>query len=144
MPSELRAGCRHASLARTHWEVRNEPTSLHAGGTQTRLVGTDPLGNKYYEDPTRMYGRHRWVVYSDTNDYAASQVHPQWHAWLHCISDDDPVSKPPRKHKFDITFVPNATGTPGRYLPKGSWENPAQRNWGKVEFWQPDGVQYRQ
>ena len=109
----------------------------HAGGSATRLVGTDPLGNRYFEDNTRMYGRHRWVIYADNNTYSASAVHPQWHAWLHCISDDDPVSKPPMKRKFDVPYTQHPTGTADRYLPKGSWENPAQRNWGKVEFWQP-------
>lgn len=69
--------------------------------------------------------------------YAGSQVHPLWHAWLHCISDDTPVTLPPKPLKFDAAFVPNPTGTPQRYLPKGSWENPQQRNWGKVELWTP-------
>jgi NADH:ubiquinone oxidoreductase subunit len=45
-----------------------------AGGTQTKLVGEDVHGNKYYEDPTRIYGRHRWVIYKNFNDFNASQV----------------------------------------------------------------------
>jgi NADH:ubiquinone oxidoreductase subunit len=108
-----------------------------AGGTKTKLVGEDQSGNKYYEDPTRPYGRHRWVVYKDIRNYNASSVHVHWHAWLHCITDDTPVSKPPQAHKFDIEHVPNTSGTPQRYLPKGSWENAHQRNWLKVQFWTP-------
>lgn len=84
-----------------------------------------------------MYGRHRWVVYKDMSTYAGSQVHPHWHSWLHCISDDDPVSVPPKVHKCEVEFVPNPTGTARRYLPKGSWENSEQRNWHKVELWTP-------
>lgn len=84
-----------------------------------------------------MYGRHRWVVYANTSDYAGSQIPPEWHAWIHYIGDNDPVSQPPPKRKFDIAFQNNPTGTTERYLPKGSWENPEQRNWSKHQFWQP-------
>ena len=110
---------------------------LAAGGTNTRLVGEDSFGNKYYEDTTRPYGRHRWVIYQDMANYNASNVHPQWHAWLHCISDADPVSHPPRTHKWEVEYFPNASGNRTRYLPKGSWENSSQRNWQKVSFWEP-------
>ena len=44
---------------------------LAAGGTNTRLVGEDSFGNKYYEDTTRPYGRHRWVIYQDMANYNA-------------------------------------------------------------------------
>jgi NADH:ubiquinone oxidoreductase subunit len=100
-----------------------------AGGKSTKLMGEDALGNKYYEDNTRPYGRHRWVVYKDMDEYHGSQVTSQWHAWLHCITDETPLMAPPKKHKFDIEYVPCATGTAQQYLPKGSWENPQQRNW---------------
>jgi len=32
-----------------------ETSAQLSGGAQTKLVGTDELGNKYYEDNTRMY-----------------------------------------------------------------------------------------
>lgn len=32
-------------------------------------------------------GRHRWVEYASKNRYNASQVPPEWHGWLHHITD---------------------------------------------------------
>ena len=46
---------------------------MHSGSPSTKHVGTDALGNKYYEDTSgvRPYGRHRWVVYKDRELYEA-------------------------------------------------------------------------
>ena len=48
-----------------------------------RLVGTDELGNKYYENNRYFVGRNRWVDYNQETwsakwDYNASQVTPEW------------------------------------------------------------------
>lgn len=32
-------------------------------------------------------GRHRWVEYAEKSRYNASQVPPEWHGWLHFITD---------------------------------------------------------
>lgn len=32
-------------------------------------------------------GRHRWVEYASKTRYNASQVPPEWHGWLHYITD---------------------------------------------------------
>ncbi len=32
-------------------------------------------------------GRHRWVEYAEKGRYNASQVPPEWHGWLHYITD---------------------------------------------------------
>ena len=42
-----------------------------------KLVGTDELGNKYYESK---HGK-RWVIYSDTID--ASKIPVEWYSWIH-------------------------------------------------------------
>jgi len=76
-------------------------------------------------------------VYKELGEYNASSVHPHWHAWLHCIDERTPIEAPPAKHKFDITYVPNPTGTDNKYLPKGSWVNDQQRSWVKTQFWSP-------
>eukprot|EP00959_Pyramimonas_sp_CCMP1952_P088314 1847632-Pyramimonas_sp.AAC.1 len=34
-----------------------------------KMVGQDYNGNIYMEDMTCQYGRHRWVVYADHDDY---------------------------------------------------------------------------
>lgn len=78
------------------------------------------------------------VVYSDMDTYAASQVTPQWHAWLHCISDDDPSQSTRQKLKFELQHAEHPTGSKNPYLPKGSWQNPNQMNWRKVQFWDPN------
>ena len=49
-----------------------------------RLVGTDELGNKYYENNRYFVGRNRWVDYNQDTwsakwDYNASQVTPEWY-----------------------------------------------------------------
>src|SRR5262249_40927597 len=66
-----------------------------------RLVGTDELGNRYYEarDDRDSYDRgrkRRWVIY---NGYAdASKVTPDWHGWLRYTFDEPPTSAPlPRR-----------------------------------------------
>ncbi|VDQ14608.1 unnamed protein product [Trichobilharzia regenti] len=63
------------------------------------LVGTDKFGNKYYENNKYFVGRNRWVVYSNRFgwDYEGSQVPPEWHRWLHYMTDENPVSHPPMK-----------------------------------------------
>lgn len=32
-------------------------------------------------------GRHRWVEYAEKGRYNASQVPPEWHGWLHHMTD---------------------------------------------------------
>ena len=39
--------------------------------------------------------RNRWVVYAKSNHYStqdSSTVPPEWHPWLHYISDDNPTN----------------------------------------------------
>ncbi|KAI5083510.1 hypothetical protein GOP47_0003253 [Adiantum capillus-veneris] len=62
--------------------------ALHSRGAT--LVGVDKFGNKYYEKLNAQYGRHRWVEYADLNNYDASTVPPEWHGWLHYITDRKP------------------------------------------------------
>lgn len=47
------------------------------------LVGTDDLGNKYYENNRYFYGRNRWVDYAQDTfakkwEFNASQVPAEW------------------------------------------------------------------
>ena len=35
----------------------------------------------------KFVGRHRWVEYAQKGRYNASQVPPEWHGWLHHITD---------------------------------------------------------
>jgi len=59
------------------------------------LVGTDKLGNKYYEN-TKDYpwGQHRWVEFAGRKsfyDSDPSAVPAEWHPWLHHVTDDIPT-----------------------------------------------------
>lgn len=82
-------------------------------------VGTDQMGNRYYENNNPMEevpgmsrcpdladmarrlieyiltvaGRQRWVDYAQ-DDFNASQAVPEWHSWLHHIRKDPPPTDP--------------------------------------------------
>ncbi|KAE8692973.1 NADH dehydrogenase 1 alpha subcomplex subunit 12 [Hibiscus syriacus] len=64
----------------------HKQTKVH--GIGATLVGVDKFGNKYYEKlGDTQIGRHRWVEYAKKDRYDASQVPPEWHGRLHCITD---------------------------------------------------------
>jgi len=57
------------------------------------LVGTDDLGNRYFENKNEQFGRDRWVVYNTKDihmDYDPAAVPSQWHGWLHHTTDSKP------------------------------------------------------
>ncbi|OMH79991.1 NADH dehydrogenase [ubiquinone] 1 alpha subcomplex subunit 12 [Zancudomyces culisetae] len=83
------------------------------------LVGTDSLGNKYYENSEERYSRHRWVLPSaKVSDSDATLIPPGWHQWQHCTTNATPANATdnpdyiwmPKKH------VGNLTGSPKAYL----------------------------
>lgn len=60
------------------------------------LVGTDQFGNEYYEN-TKDYqhGQHRWCEYAGDRSFYQVEptvVPPEWHLWLHQITDEVPTS----------------------------------------------------
>lgn len=75
------------------------------------LVGEDKFGNKYYKDDSQFMARNRWVVYDEKQwlDYDASQVPPEWHRWLHHMTDDPPTLKPPTPRKFILDHKENTS-----------------------------------
>ncbi|CCI11397.1 unnamed protein product [Albugo candida] len=52
-------------------------------------VGTDRLGNKYYEDPTEVAGQQRYCEYhiDSFDNFDGDQIPPEWHSWLHYTTD---------------------------------------------------------
>ncbi len=87
-----------------------------------KKVGTDEFGNRYYRDrfgARRVDGRFekRWVLYRGAAE--ASQVPPDWHAWLHQIVAEPPPRGGARRRPWQIPHRPNPTGTPGAYRPPG-------------------------
>ena len=84
-----------------------------------RYVGADEFGNRYYRGHGRRgYARERrWVIYA--GEAEASRVPPEWHAWLHYVSDQAPLG-PRRRFAWQTPHQPNLTGTPAAYRPAGS------------------------
>jgi NADH:ubiquinone oxidoreductase subunit len=108
-------------------------TKLHG-----RQVGTDATGNIYFTDrrPRAGSGRaRRWVMYAGVPE--ASDVPPEWHAWLHHTTDA-PLPEGPRL-PWQKPHLPNETGTPLSYRPPGhDYEGGKRaRATGDYEAWTP-------
>ncbi|KAM0752409.1 NDUFA12-domain-containing protein [Meredithblackwellia eburnea MCA 4105] len=81
------------------------------------FVGEDQHGNKYYQNLNETIWRHRWVDYS-SHDFNASQVPPEWHAWLTHIRQDVPTADPImiQSHQpWQRAHFENITGTRGAF-----------------------------
>lgn len=91
-----------------------------------RLVGTDRLGNKYYENTDELPLRDRWVDYKTSMYYDASETEAGWHAWLAHLTDT-----PPRPEDQTVPVnVPNLTHTEGAFRTY-STSKP------RIEAWEP-------
>ncbi|GAB5036121.1 nadh dehydrogenase ubiquinone 1 alpha subcomplex subunit 12 [Nannochloropsis oceanica] len=55
------------------------------------LKGEDVNGNKYFENLEYPFGQHRWVEYKDIHNYEPSSIAPEWHGWIHHMTDEVPV-----------------------------------------------------
>ena len=65
----------------TWWDGATFGTQLFTRRMGSR-VGTDSLGNVYFQGGKDVHGNpRRWVIYAGSND--ASRVPPEWHGWLH-------------------------------------------------------------
>ncbi len=101
-------------------------------------VGTDTLGNAYFESKKPIDGRtRRWVIYNGAND--ASRVPPEWHSWLHQTTDLVPADLPPPR-QWEQPPLPNLTGTIEAYRPQGALERGGRRAaaTGDYEAWSPN------
>jgi NADH:ubiquinone oxidoreductase subunit len=103
-----------------------------------RHVGTDALGNNYYEggkDPNGI--TRRWVIYKGSND--ASRVPPEWFGWLHHQVDGLPDTALPPVRPWQKPALPNLTGTIQAYRPAGALERGGHRAaaTGDYEAWTP-------
>ena len=105
------------------------------------LIGTDELGNRYYQsrDNVSYDGRkRRWVVYEGYAD--ASKVTPDWHGWLHYTFDEPPTEAPLPRRRWELDHRPNMTGTPLAWHPQGSLleEGVRPAATGDYEAWKPE------
>ena len=105
----------------TWWNTTTFGTSFTLWRRGARLVGNDEQGNRYFEEekPSASDGRkRRWVIYHGVAE--ASRVPPDWHGWLHHTFDEPPTDAPLVRRAWEKDHVPNMTGTPLAYHPKGS------------------------
>jgi NADH:ubiquinone oxidoreductase subunit len=111
------------------------------------LVGSDGFGNRYYRERRaralpkgggRASREKRWVVYD--GDPEATKVPPEWHAWLHHTIDAAPRPGARERHSWEKEHLPNLTGTPLAYHPRGSLLRGGHRAraTGDYEPWTPE------
>ena len=106
------------------------------------FIGQDELGNRYYEARTNYDSydkrKRRWVIY---NGYAeASKVPPDWHGWLRYTFDEPPTIAPLPRRAWEKDHLPNMTGTPSAWRPKGSIQRAGERPaaTGDYQAWRPE------
>ncbi|MEO1135545.1 MAG: NADH:ubiquinone oxidoreductase subunit NDUFA12 [Pseudomonadota bacterium] len=129
----------------TWWNSTTFGTSFTLWRKRARLVGADEQGNRYYEEkeasmPGRGDQRRRWVVYHGVAE--ASRVPADWHGWLHHTFEEAPTEAPLTRRAFEKDHLPNMTGTPLAYHPKGSLSRsggPADVN-DDYEAWTPENA----
>lgn len=102
----------------TWWNGQTLNTRFHTWRKGQR-VGGDEFGNVYYQGGYDSEGRmRRWVIYNGMSE--ASMVPAGWHGWLHHRVDTPPVEEDYTPREWQKSHVPNLTGTPGAYRPRGS------------------------
>ncbi len=104
------------------------------------LVGTDSEGNRYYRERKPVNGRRqkRWVIYR--GEVEASRVPPDWHGWLHHVTDQPPPPEGlPTRRPWQREHQENLSGTPLAYRPPGSLiEGHRSKATGDYEAWKPE------
>lgn len=109
------------------------------------FVGEDQSGNRYYQERNKpevgqyhWQRRRRWVIYADVAE--ASNVPPEWNAWLQHNAERPPTEATTPDHAWEKPHVPNMTGTAGAYRPAGNLLGGRQRHaaTGDYEPWQPN------
>ncbi len=105
-----------------------------------KSIGTDPLGNKYYEGKPRQGYKNprRWVIYKTTPE--ASNVPPEWHGWLHHQTNEVPDNDNQSfRREWQKPHQPNLTGTNQAYRPPGHILEGGRRDkaTGDYEAWSP-------
>jgi NADH dehydrogenase len=75
------------------------------------LVGTDSLGNKYYQSKK---GK-RWIIYKDEID--ASKIPNEWYSWMHFTNNKIENIHELNKYDWQKPHQSNQTGTKNAYHP---------------------------
>lgn len=103
-------------------------------------VGTDSFGNRYYRAPSiKLHGsERRWVLYRGQPE--PSKVPPEWHAWLHHMTDAPLTEIAAQPKPWQKPHRPNLTGTQGAIFPRGHalMSGQRQRAAGDYDAWKPE------
>ena len=69
-----------------------------------------------------------------------TKIPPEWHAWMHYVTDEPPTVAPLRRRPWEKEHLPNLTGTVYAWRPKGSIARGGvrERAPGDYEAWSPD------
>ncbi len=109
-------------------------------GRRGVFVGEDEEGNRFYEErrPSLDGRKRRYVIYAGLAE--ASRLNPDWHAWMHYITDDPPTRAPLPRKAWEKPHRPNMTGTIHAYRPPGSLARGGERAraTGDYEAWSPE------
>ncbi len=104
-------------------------------------LGEDEFGNVYYQSSKAPSSgrRRRWVVYARGDD-EASNVPPEFHAWLHYTINELPAKDRGKKYAWQRDHRPNPTGTAAAYRPPGHTLQGGKRDHatGDYEAWMPE------
>ncbi|OJY36816.1 MAG: NADH:ubiquinone oxidoreductase subunit NDUFA12 [Rhizobiales bacterium 65-9] len=106
----------------TWWNGQTLGTKFHTWRRGER-VGEDEFGNVYYRtrggalDPALGIER-RWVIYKGEAD--ASKIPAGWHGWMHHRTDTPPSAENYQPREWQLSHIPNMTGTPQAWRPEGS------------------------
>ena len=128
------------------WNSTTFVTSFTLWRKNARLVGTDEQGNRYFEEKEPSLPgsdgkrRRRWVLYHGVAE--ASRIPADWHGWLHHTFEEAPTVAPLTRRDWEKDHLPNMTGTPLAYHPKGSLsraDGPADVN-DDYEAWDPNAA----
>ena len=121
----------------TWWHGQTLGTRFHTWLKGER-VGEDEFGNVYYHGGKDSEGRtRRWAIY---NGYAEGSAVPAgWSGWLHHTFDAPPSKEAYKPRDWEKPHLPNLTGTPAAYRPKGSLASPTGRSkaTGDYDPWTP-------
>ncbi len=113
----------------TWWNGQTIGTRVHTM-RHGEFMGTDEFGNQYYRtkggaiDPAVGFDR-RWVIYN--GEVEMSRVPPGWRGWLAHTTDVPPSQNPYAPREWEKGHVPNQTGTPEAYRPRGSTLSTGER-----------------
>ncbi|MCA9097742.1 MAG: NADH:ubiquinone oxidoreductase subunit NDUFA12, partial [Planctomycetaceae bacterium] len=82
----------------------------------------------------------RWVIYN--GEAEASRIPPGWHGWMHHRVAEPPTQIAYTPREWERPHLPNMTGTPAAYRPKGSILTPEARPaaTGDYSAWSPPGA----